>query len=101
MRQIDALGRSCWCSHHQGGWWHRDQYEWYHIYFQNKIDQTFLHVSHSYNFVPQLGGEFDLMLPNLIAATNDKLASELVTLIKHADLKTHQKKLLLQTSTAK
>ncbi|KAL6264733.1 hypothetical protein P5V15_004831 [Pogonomyrmex californicus] len=44
------------------------------------------------------GGEFNVMSPKLLAVGNCKLAKELVKLIKHADLKTHQKMLLLQTA---
>lgn len=45
----------------------------------------------------RLGGEFNVMSPKLIAVGNCELARELVKLIKHADLKTHQRNLLLQT----
>ncbi|EFN67857.1 Inositol monophosphatase [Camponotus floridanus] len=43
------------------------------------------------------GGEFNVMSPKLIAVGNCRLAKELVKLIKHADIKTHQRSLLLQT----
>lgn len=46
----------------------------------------------------RLGGEFNVMSPKLVAVGNCKLARELVKLIKHADLKTHQRNLLLQTT---
>ncbi|XP_012261338.1 inositol monophosphatase 1-like [Athalia rosae] len=39
------------------------------------------------------GGRFDLMSPKVLAVGNHKLAHELVKLIKHADIKTHQKRL--------
>ncbi|XP_076181795.1 inositol monophosphatase 1-like isoform X1 [Ptiloglossa arizonensis] len=39
------------------------------------------------------GGQFNIMLPKVIAAGNHKLANDLVTLIKKADSKTLQKKL--------
>lgn len=44
------------------------------------------------------GGEFNVMSPKLLAVGNCKLAKELVNLIKHADLKTHQRMLLLQSA---
>ncbi|XP_076181796.1 inositol monophosphatase 1-like isoform X2 [Ptiloglossa arizonensis] len=40
------------------------------------------------------GGQFNIMLPKVIAAGNHKLANDLVTLIKKADSKTLQKKKL-------
>lgn len=49
------------------------------------------------HFLLPLGGEFNVMLPKLIAVGNCRLAKELVKLIKHADIKTHQRNLLLQT----
>ncbi|XP_020294748.1 inositol monophosphatase 1-like [Pseudomyrmex gracilis] len=44
------------------------------------------------------GGEFNVMAPKVLAVGNCKLAKDLVKLIKHADLKTHQRRLLLQTA---
>lgn len=49
------------------------------------------------HFLLPLGGEFNVMSPKLIAVGNCRLAKELVKLIKHADIKTHQRNLLLQT----
>ncbi|XP_012236057.1 inositol monophosphatase 1-like [Linepithema humile] len=44
------------------------------------------------------GGEFDVMSPKLLAVGNRKLAKDLVKLIKRADVKTQQRRLLLQTA---
>ncbi|XP_050458674.1 inositol monophosphatase 1-like [Cataglyphis hispanica] len=44
------------------------------------------------------GGEFNVMSPKVLAVGNYRLARELVKLIKHADLKTHQRSLLLQAT---
>ncbi|XP_032685684.1 inositol monophosphatase 2-like isoform X1 [Odontomachus brunneus] len=45
------------------------------------------------------GEKFNMMSPKLLAVGNSKLAGELVKLITHADVKTHQRKLLLQAAT--
>ncbi|RLU19635.1 hypothetical protein DMN91_008192 [Ooceraea biroi] len=44
------------------------------------------------------GGEFNIMSPKLVAVGNSTLAKELVKLIKYADLKTHQRRLVLQAT---